>query len=109
MSSTATTTESRATVPVAKSDLIAAWSLLESMVVSLHRIGSHFSVASPQDKLSDEDRRRMLDAIDAYFTPERMKEMARARRLLGEYLPDDEAEAISEQLDFWQGDSSRHS
>jgi hypothetical protein len=109
MSTTAAKAEARSTIPVAKSDVIAVWSLLESMVVSLHRIGSHFSVPTPEDKLSEEDRRKMLDALDAYFTPERMRELAKARRLLGEYLPDDEAEAISEQLDFWQGDSSRHS
>jgi len=88
--------------------LVAAWSVLELVTVSLHQIGSAHAVASDQGgRQTIEQRRHMLEALDAFFSPELLRQMAQARRTLGEYLSDDEAESISDRLDYWSDRTSK--
>lgn len=88
-------------IAVAKRDLVEAWSLLERLVVSLRKIGSHYAIPSDQTEQTPEQWSAMMTALDEYLTGETAQALAHVRRVLGEYLPDDEAEAISEQLEFW--------
>lgn len=87
-------------VTVAKQDLVEAWSVLEKVVVSLRAMGSHY--ASPGGSHEAEHRREMLEDLNAYFSPALCKELSRARRLLGEYLPTDETTTLSDALDYWE-------
>ena len=89
-------------IPVARPDLVAAWTVLEKRVVSLRKMGSYYATPGPDVPLSPEREQSMLRDLDAYFSPELVGEISKARRLLGEYLPDDEAEAISEALEYWR-------
>jgi hypothetical protein len=90
------------TISVAKRDLIEAWSVLEKVVVSLRRMGSHYATPGPDVPLPPEHQQQMLKDLDAYFSPELVRELGRARRLLVEYLPEDETEHLSEHvLKYW--------
>lgn len=89
-------------VMVAREDLIAAWSALEALVVSLHRIGSYYSTSGPDVPLEPERRQRMLEDLDAFVSAELVRELGAARVALSEYLPDDEAEHLSEHvIQYW--------
>lgn len=89
-------------VSVAKKDLVDAWSVLERVVVSLRTMGSHYATPSADTPMSPEQRQQMLNDLDAYFSPELCRELSNARRLLSEYLPGDEAETISDGLQYWE-------
>jgi hypothetical protein len=87
-------------VEVAKGDLRAAWAVLENLAVSLDQIGSKF--AEQGSSLNGaESLRRMQEALDAYLTPELVMAINDARVRLGRYIPDEEAEAIAEQIRYW--------
>jgi len=90
------------TVSVNKRDLIEAWSLLERLVVSLRKIGSHYAIPQGEAEHTPQQRQQMLEALEQVFTPDLWRELAHGRRVIGEYLPNDEAEAISDQLDYWE-------
>jgi|GEM_PF-6184878 len=93
-------------IAVSKEDLVAAWSLLEQVVVSIRKIGSAYATtdsATPQTPLQ---RQQMLEALEQLFSPELVQNLNAARVRLGGYLPDQEAEAISESLDFWSAKSA---
>lgn len=92
---------------VAKPDLIAAWRVLEVLTVSLHKIGSAHATPSATHEQDPEQRQHMLEALDAYLTPDLFEEISQARSRLREYLPDDEAEAISDSLNYWQSPAAR--
>src|SRR2546430_11009069 len=66
------------TIAVAKDDLVAAWSVLEDLAVSLHKIGSAFAVKEDGQDLSRSDRQRMLETLDAYLSPERFEQISKA-------------------------------
>src|SRR5205823_498313 len=89
------------TVSIAKDDLIAAWSLLERMVVSNDKIGSYFAhpVGSQQPA---EQRQKMLEALFEYFGPEFFEQVAKVRSRLDRYVDDDEGERISDSLEYWK-------
>jgi hypothetical protein len=89
-------------VAVSKGDLIAAWSILERVVVSLHKMGSHFATSSPDQELEPSRHLEMLGELDRFFTPELMRELSKARGALASYLPEDEAEALSDRLAIWK-------
>jgi hypothetical protein len=99
--------ETKEMIPVAKSDIIAAWSVIEKMAVSLHRMGSYYSVPTAKDKLSPERHLEMLESLSAYMSPELVRELFKARRLLTGYLADDEAEAIADRLEVWRSPGSQ--
>jgi hypothetical protein len=92
-------------VPVAKRDMVEVWSVLEKLVVSLRKIGSAHAVADGQGKQTPDQRCREIDALDRFLSPELLRELSRARRLLAEYLPNDELEELSEHsIEFWADD-----
>ena len=96
-------------IPVTHDDLVRSWKALELLVHALHRIGSHYSLPSEAAVQTEQDRREMLSEIDGAISPELFRELSRARVTLGRYLPDDEAETISDSLDYYQpkGPSSK--
>jgi hypothetical protein len=94
-------------VAVDKQDLVAAWSLLERVVVSLRKMGSYYATSGPEVPLPPEKQQEMLEALNGYFTAELCQELSSARVNLGEYLPDDEAEAISDSLEYWKPPTKR--
>jgi hypothetical protein len=85
---------------VEKRTVVEAWAMLERLVVSLRAIGSHHA-APAGEPLAADRRAAMLAALDQLFDAGTFAEMARVRRSLGDLLPDDEAEAISEGLNYW--------
>jgi hypothetical protein len=93
-------------IAVSKQDLVAAWSLMERLVVSLHRMGSCYSTTGPDVPLSPEQRQKMLHDLDSFFNADTVAEMAQIRRTLSEYLPGDEAETMSQHMEeqglYWR-------
>ncbi|HEY8667536.1 MAG TPA: hypothetical protein VIL86_12775 [Tepidisphaeraceae bacterium] len=89
-------------IPVAKSDLMAAWSLLEKLAVSLRKIGSAFAIPQGQTDQTPEQHQAELEALDQFFTSSLMREIANARKLLVQYLPGQELEELSEhEIGYW--------
>jgi len=87
-------------VEVAKNDLQAAWAVLENLSVSLDQIGG--KLAEERNPANGaESLGRMQEALDAYLTPELVKTINDARARLGQYIPAEEAEAIAEQIRYW--------
>lgn len=89
-------------VTVGYTDLMQAWSVLEKLTVSLDKIGGHYAVPGDRGPQAPEERQRMLEAIGAYLSPELCREIAEAREVIGRFLPDDEAEAVSDRLEYWR-------
>jgi hypothetical protein len=89
-------------VALRKSDLIEAWSILERLVVSLHKIGSHHATPSSDVPMTPQQRESFLAALEDFFGPDFFREAARARRALSQYIPDEEGEAISDSLKYWE-------
>lgn len=83
-------------VKVAKCDLVAAWTILENLAVSLDQIGGTWG-----DEDGAYNQCAAREALDAYLTPEVVKAINDARMRLGQYLSDDEAEALSERIAYW--------
>src|SRR5438046_10375750 len=100
-------TASIETVPVAKSDLIEAWKVLDKVVVSLRKMGSYYSTPARDVPLPSEQHQEMLESLDKFMSAELWRELAHARRLLSEYLPDDETEEMSEHvIEYWKPTSA---
>src|SRR5437764_2775439 len=87
-------------VEVAKSDLHAAWAVLENLAVSLDQIGGKFGL-EPGGANGAEGLRALQEALTAYLTPQLVKAVNDARVRLGRYIPDEEAETIAEQIRYW--------
>jgi hypothetical protein len=87
-------------VEVTKEDVLAAWAVLENLAVSLDQIGAVFGRA--KDALHDPKQQRALrEALAAYLTPTLVQAINDARIRLGQYIPDQEAEALSEKIAYW--------
>jgi hypothetical protein len=88
------------TIIVTKGDVLAAWTVLENLAVSLDQIGSTFGRA--KGTLHDPKQQRALqEALATYLTPPLVQAINDARIRLGQYVPDDEAEALSERIAYW--------
>jgi hypothetical protein len=87
-------------IEVAHDDVLAAWSILENLAVSLDQIGAVFGRLK---HTADEPKRQhtLQAALAAYVTPTLVQEINDARISLGQYVPDEEAEALSEQIAYW--------
>jgi hypothetical protein len=97
-------TQKRDVVKVTKRDLIGAWTILENLAVSLDQIGSVFggeNGATPDAACQEELRK----ALAAYLTPDLVKTINEARIRLGQYIPNAEAEALSECIAYWHSDT----
>jgi hypothetical protein len=85
---------------IAKDDVLAAWAVLENLAVSFDQIGSAFGQAKGKT-CSPEERHALQEALAAYITPALVQAINEARLGLGQYIPDEEAEALSEQIAYW--------
>ena len=85
---------------IAKEDVLTAWAVLENLAVSFDQIGAVFGPARGTT-CSPEQQHAMQEAIVAYITPTLVQAINEARLRLGQYIPDDEAEALSEQIAYW--------
>ena len=87
-------------IEVAKDDVLTAWAVLENLAVSFDQIGATFGQA--QGKVcSSEQQRALQEAILAYLTPTLVQAINEARIRLGQYISDEEAEALSERIAYW--------
>jgi len=85
---------------IAKDDVLAAWAVLENLAVSFDQIGAVFGQANGKT-CSLEQQHALQEALAAYITPALVQAVNEARLRLGQYIPDDEAEALSEQIAYW--------
>jgi hypothetical protein len=99
------------TIEVSKNDLLKVRSVLENLRVSLHQIGSTHALDCqktnmPADHMSQRAQTRCqleLEALGAYFTPELYRQIAEAWRIISEYIPDEDTEALVEQeIPYWE-------
>ncbi len=87
-------------VNITKSDLLAAWTVLENLAVSLDQIGSVYSEEKTTEN-STTNHAGLPEALVAYLTPELVKAINTARIRLGHYIPDAEAESLSDCIPYW--------
>ncbi|HSF34090.1 MAG TPA: hypothetical protein VLK82_27000 [Candidatus Tectomicrobia bacterium] len=85
---------------IAKDDVLAAWAVLENLAVSFDQIGSVFGQAKGKT-CSPEQQHALQEVLAAYITPALVQAINEARLGLGQYIPDEEAEALSEQIAYW--------
>jgi hypothetical protein len=87
-------------IEVAHDDVLAAWTILENLAVSFDQIGAVFGRLN--HAADDPKQQRALQAaLAAYVTPTLVQEINDARMRLGQYVPDEEAEALAEQIAYW--------
>jgi hypothetical protein len=84
-------------VQVAKADVLTAWTVLENLAVSFDQIGAVFGGA----KGPGAKQHALQEALAAYLTPALVQAINEARVRLGQYIPDAEAEALSEHIAYW--------
>jgi len=87
-------------IEIAKDDVLTAWAVLENLAVSFDQIGAVFGQAKGAE-CSPEQQRALQEAITAYITPALVQAINKARRRLGQYIPDEAAEALSEHIAYW--------
>ena len=91
-------------IKVGKDDLLAAWTVLENLAVSFDQLGATFGGGKGLS-LSPEQQRALQEALAAYFTPALVRAINEARVRLGQYISDVEAEALLEQIAYWDYES----
>ena len=87
-------------IEIAKEDVLAAWAVLENLAVSFDQIGAVFGQAKGA-ACSPEQQRALQEALAAYLTPTLVQSINEARIRLGQYIADQEAEALSEHIAYW--------
>src|SRR6266852_2219716 len=85
---------------IAKNDLLAAWAVLENLAVSLDQIGGAFARTDSTTNGAERER-AFQETLAAYLTPALVKSINDARIRLGQYLSDQEAEALTETIPYW--------
>jgi hypothetical protein len=85
---------------IAKDDVLAAWAVLENLAVSFDQIGAMF-VQAKGTMCSPEQQHALQGAITAYITPALVQAINEARLRLGQYMLDEDAEALSEHITYW--------
>ena len=86
---------------IAKDNVLAAWAVLENLAVSFDQIGAVFGQAKGKT-CSPEQQHALQEALAAYITPALVQAINKARLRLGQYIPDEEAEALSEHIAYWE-------
>jgi hypothetical protein len=89
------------TLTIDKADFLAAWQLLERMVVSNRKIGSYFALPIGQQP-SVEHQQKMNEQFLAYFGPDFFCEISQVRSRLNRYIDDQEGETLSDSLSYWK-------
>ena len=87
-------------IEIVKDDVLAAWAVLENLAVSFDQIGAVFGHAKGKT-CSPEQQHALQEALAAYITPALVQAINEARLRLGQYIPDEEAEALSERIAYW--------
>ena len=87
-------------IEIVKDDVLAAWAVLENLAVSFDQIGAVFGQAQGKT-CSPEQQHALQEALAAYITPALVQTINEARLRLGQYIPDEEAEELSEQIAYW--------
>lgn len=85
-------------IEVSKEDVLAAWTVLENLAVSFDQIGAALGGTKGN---APKQQQALQEAIVAYLTPTLVQAINEARARLGQYIPDQEAEALSEQIAYW--------
>jgi hypothetical protein len=95
--------EERKFIPVKKSDLILAWTLLESITVSLDQMCGTYDYVDSQGNIIDESEyRAMCKSLHDYFISDLWQKLNKARMRLLDYIPEDEAEYLSDlKIPYW--------
>jgi hypothetical protein len=87
-------------IEVAHDDVLTAWSILENLAVSLDQIGAVFGRLKHAAD-GPKQQQALQVALASYVTPTLVQEINDARMRLGQYVPDEEAEALSGQIAYW--------
>ena len=88
------------TIEIAKDDMLTAWAILENLAVSFDQIGAVFS--GVKDASHNPERQRVAqEALISYLTPTLVQSINEARSRLGQYISDEEAEALTEHIPYW--------
>ena len=85
-------------IKITKDDLFAAWMVLENLAVSFDQIGAAFAGVKRNEL---EQQRALQEALVAYLTPTLVQAINEARVRLGQYIPDEAAEALAEHIAYW--------
>ena len=85
-------------ITVAKDDVLAAWTILENLAVSFDQIGAAFGGTRDNGAMQ---QRPWQEALATYLSPTRVQEINEARVRLGQYIPGEEAETLSERIAYW--------
>jgi len=86
-------------IRVTYDDVLAAWAILDNLAVSYDQIGAVFGSLKHAD--DPKQQKALQTALAAYVTPTLVQEINEARTRLGQYVPDEEAEALSERIAYW--------
>ena len=86
-------------IEVAKADILAAWSVLENLAVSMDQIGGHFG--DSDRPLANDSSWSVGDALRSYLDPNLVQKIAEARSRLSRYVPDADAEVLTEEIPYW--------
>jgi hypothetical protein len=89
---------SKNTIEVARDDVLTAWAVLENLAVSFDQIGATFGGTKGH---SPKQQHALQEALASYLTPALVQAINEARVRLGQYIPDAEAEALSECIAYW--------
>jgi hypothetical protein len=92
--------DSNLMIPIKKTDLLAAWSILENLAVSLDQMGGAYSDPTSTTGVEGESS-GLRESLSAYFTPELVQAIGSARARLAEYVPEADAETLTDQIDYW--------
>jgi hypothetical protein len=87
-------------VRVAHADLLAAWTVLENLAVSLDQIGGVYGV-SHNGKNGAALNRAFQAALVDYLNPRLVRAIRHARARLGRYVSDADAEKTSASIPYW--------
>jgi len=88
-------------VAVNKQDFVNGWLVLEKLAVSLHKIGSAYATRTAEE-FTEERRQQMYAEVGRFVVQKVFEDANRFRIPLGDCLPDEEAEALSDQVEYWE-------
>ena len=86
---------------VNKQDLVNGWLVLEKLAVSLDKIGSAYATRTAEE-FTEERRQQMYAEIGRFVVEDIFEDANRFRIPLGDCLPDDQAETLSDQIEYCQ-------
>lgn len=98
-----------------RSDLLAAWAVLENLAVSLDQIGGLHGVSGSKrngpnhpSRNGASSNRALQKALCEYLTPDLLRTIRDARTRLGQYLSDADAEKIADSIRYWDYRGNRN-